>query len=130
MRQLDRATLSLVRRRAGSNRSYAAALVLALLTTAFLPSQVLANIAADRCCADHCQDARSARMDLDCCGIEAGGDAQAATRQLETAPPVSAALTDLPSSSPWIARPIVESRDGASTDTGPPLFLRTRNLRL
>jgi hypothetical protein len=122
-------TVAHMRRRA-INR-WLAILGLALQVVVFLPAQVLASIGAERCCADHCRETRSAQSDLDCCRVEAGGQTDVTTgRQVAHLPALATWVAPMPAVSPAALLYGNSTIDSVTVDESPPTYLRLLSLRL
>ena len=117
-----------VRPRHPAKRIAIIAVAFALVWTIAAPSFVLASLAAERCCADHCQKPRTAQMDLGCCQVE-NASASAPIKAPASLAPVILVSWALPAVAEQAPTAIVPSPVIAFL-TAPPPYLEYRALRL
>ena len=117
-----------VRSRHPAKRITMIAAALALVWTIAAPSFVFASLAAERCCADHCQKPRTAQMDRDCCRVE-NASASAPIKAPASLAPVIAFTSAAPTIAEQSPTAVIPSAVIAFL-TAPPPYLEYRALRL
>ena len=117
-----------VRPRHHAKRITVIAIAFALIWTIAAPSFVFASLAAERCCADHCQKPRTAQMDVDCCRVENANASVPIKAPPSLAPAIafSSAVPVIAEQAPTalIPSPVIAFL------TAPPPYLEYRSLRL